>query len=206
MLELRVSLPLYKICTNDIDTDLLDRFSAYMSCLILLHSTAQMQLHDYPQSTWQNELYYARSCLGVLEYCATADKVADRFAQVIRRYYHILADQIQPDDNTHVYDTPDNFDYLFSIPLPSHPQLAQVSRDLLKRVSCPFDSPSSLHDEGILKAGLGAHITMVFNHCPPYDTESGSSAEKALSQMPTGQFVGSSQPHGWEVFLNLNTL
>jgi hypothetical protein len=205
MLELRVCL-LTAVCSSDISTDLFRRFSAYTSCLMLLHSVVQMQLHDYPQSIWQKELSHARSCLGVLEYCSKADKVADRFAEVVRGYYNTLAPQIHPADDTLFCDTSDNFDYLFSIPSTSPPQLAQVSRDLLKRISFPFDSPSSLHDEDTLRAGLGAHLTLPFNRSPPQDASSWSAVEMALSGMPTGQFMGSSQPHGWDVFSNLNTM
>ncbi|KAF3045946.1 hypothetical protein E8E12_008500 [Didymella heteroderae] len=172
-----------------------------------IDSAAQMQLHDYPQSTWRKELGHARSCLSVLEYCSKADKVAENFAEVTSGYYNVLAAQIQNTGDISVCDPPDNFEYLFSVPTLSHPQLQQISRDLLKRVSCPFDAPSSsLHDEATLRAGLGSHITLAFNNSPPKEQKSWSAVEMALSGMPTGQFVGSSQPHGWDVFLNLNTM
>lgn len=177
-----------------------------MSCLVLLHSAAQMQLHDHPPSIYQQELSYARSCLDVLEYCAEADKVADRFANTTRTFYNALATGTQLMDVTDVSDMPVNTNYLFSIPPDSPPDLAQVSCDLLRCVTCPFDSPSNLHNEGKLKAGLGAHVTLPFNNVLPQDERSWSAGEMALSNMPAGKFMGSPQPHGWDVFLNFNTL
>jgi hypothetical protein len=177
-----------------------------MSCLTILHSAAQMQLHDYPQATWQKELGHARSCLSVLEYCSKADKVAENFVEVASVYYNTLAAQMPNTHDISVYDNPDSFDYLFSIPTSSHPQLQQTSQDLLRRVSCPWDVPSSLHDETTLRAGLGSHVTLPFNNSPAKEQQSWSAVEMALSGMPSGQFVGSSQPHGWDVFLNLNTM
>lgn len=179
-----------------------------MSCLTLLHSVAQMQIHAYPQPTWQKELEYARSCLNVLEYCSKADKVAKNFAEVTGGYYNFLAAQAQTIEDPDVSgdDCTDKSDYLFSAPESSEPQLLQASRELLQRVSCPFDAPSSLHDEGTLRAGLGAHVTIPFNKSPQNEQQSWSAVETALSGMPTGQFVGSSQPHGWDVFPNLNAM
>ena len=182
------------------------RFAAYMSCLVLLHSTAQMQLHHFPQSTWQKELSYAGSCLDVLDYGAEANKVAVRFAEVTRGYYNTLSAQIQPEKDISVAEASENFDYLFMIPSTSPLNLAQVSRELLKHVSCPFGSPSSLRVEGTLKAGLGAHVTLPFNRTTPDSEKSWSAVEMALSGMPTGEFVGSSQPHGWDAFPDLKTM
>ena len=177
-----------------------------MSCLVLLHSTAQMQLHHFPQSTWQKELSYAGYCLDVLDYGAEANKVALRFAEVTRGYYNTLSAQIQPEKDIPVVETPENFNYLFMIPSTSPLDLARASRELLKHVSCPFGSPSSLRVEGTLKAGLGAHVTLPFNRTTPDSEKSWSAVEMALSGMPTGEFVGSSQPHGWDAFPDLKTM
>jgi hypothetical protein len=188
------------------NTDWFFRFAAYMACFVLLHSTAQMQLHGYPQAAWQKELNYASSCMNVLQYCAEADRVSLRFLEVTRGYYDTLVAQSQPGHDHFITDVPGNFDYLFTVPSTSPPHLAQTLRELLKLVSCPFGSPSSLNVEGTLKAGLGAHVTLPFNRSTPDSKESWSAVEMALSGMPTGKFVGSSQPHGWDVFPNLNTM
>lgn len=188
------------------DTDCSRRFSAYMACLTLLHSTAQMQLHDYAQPVWQKELSHAKSCLNVLEYCGEIDNVAAQFDKIARSFYDNLTAQALPTDDIDVFDIPDNFEYLFSVPTSSPEHLVQLSRTLLKRVSCPFDVPFSLQNEGTLKAGLGVHTTLPFNYIPQQDARPWSAVEMALSSMPTGRFMGSSQPHGWDVFLNFNTL
>ncbi|KAF2626665.1 hypothetical protein BU25DRAFT_92535 [Macroventuria anomochaeta] len=71
-----------------------------------------------------------------------------------------------PGDNITIKDAPENSDYLFTVPSTSHSHLARASQDLLKRVSCLFDSPSDLHDEGTLKAGLGTYVSLPFNRGP----------------------------------------
>lgn len=177
-----------------------------MACLALLHSAAQMQIHGYPQAARQKELDYASSCLNVLQYCAEADKVSLRFLEVTRGYYNTLITQSQPEDDHFTTDRPGNSDYLFTIPSKSPPYLAQTLRELLKLVGCPFGSPSSLNVEGTLKAGLGAHVTLPFDRSTPDSKEPWSAVEMAMSDMPTGKFLGSSQPHGWDVFPNLNTM
>lgn len=190
----------------EISTKLSYRFAAYVSCLTLLHSVAQMQLHDYSQKAWKEELSHARSCLDVLEHCAKADTVAAHFAEITRAHYTTLSAQIQLIDDIDVFETPTDFDYLFSIPQNSPAHLAQTAHNLLKNISCPFGTPSNLQDEGTLKAGLGAHVTMLFNNSPPQDSRPRSAVETAFSNMPMGQFVGSTQPHGWDMFLDFNTL
>lgn len=200
-----VYLPSYPD-VRDTGTDNSCRFSAYMASLLLLHSAAHMQLHEYPPRVWQNELSYAKTCIDVLKYCGEADKVAARFGEISRGYYDTLAFQAESVTATDTVHTPRNFDYLFSVPSSSPDYLVQASCDLLNRVSCPFDSPPSLHNEGTLRAGLGTHTTLPFNRSPVSDARPWSAVEKALSSMPTGHFHGSSQPHGWDMFLNFKVL
>ncbi|KAF3009435.1 hypothetical protein E8E13_000527 [Curvularia kusanoi] len=183
------------------------RFSAYISCLTLLHSAVQMQLHNYPEPIWQRELSLAEASLIVLEFCAKVDQIAARFAELVRPYYNALAPHDDECiDDTDASDSRQDFNYLFSVPSDSPAHLAQMSHELLKYITRPFDSPSNLHDEGTLRAGLGAHVYMLFNNDNPKEGKSQSSMQAALSNMPTGHFMGSSQPHGWDMFLNLKKL
>lgn len=69
-----------------VNIGLLIQVNTYMSCLVLLHSSAQMLHYGYPQNIRQQELSYAKSCLDVLEYCGTVDKVTLCFAEITRSY------------------------------------------------------------------------------------------------------------------------
>jgi hypothetical protein len=168
------------------------RFTAYMSCLVLLHSTAQMLLYGYPQAIWQKELAHAESCLDVLEYCGSVDKVALRFAETTCSYRNILKAQAQQDTDLSVVDMPEKFDYLFAIPKSLSSPLEQASKDLHKLVSCPFGQPSNLHAEGTLKAGFGTHLDWSSFRSSPFEkatTEAGNSwsvIEMALSGVRSG--------------------
>jgi len=149
-----------------------------MSCLVLLHSSAQMLLYGYPQAIWQKELSYAESCLVVLEYCGNVDKVALHFAETTRNYHNILTAQAQQETDLSVVEMPEVFDYLFAIPSSLSSHLEQVSGDLHKLVSCPFGQPSNLHAEGTLTAGFGTHLDWTPSITSPFEeatTETGNS-------------------------------
>jgi hypothetical protein len=163
-----------------------------MSCLVLLHSTAQMLLYGYSLPIWQKELSYAESCLVILEHCGNVDKVALRFAETTRSYHNILKAQAQQNTDLSIVNMPEKFDYLFVIPKSLSSHLEQVSRDLHKLVSCPFGQPSNLHAESTLKAGFGTHldwtsfITLPFEKTTTKATNSWSVVEMALSGVRSG--------------------
>jgi hypothetical protein len=168
------------------------RFTAYMSCLVLLHSAVQMLLYGYPQAIWQKELSHAGSCLDVLEYCGNVDKVALRFAEITRNYHNILVAQAQQETDLSVVEMPEKFDYLFAILRSLSSHLEQMSRDLHKLVSCLFGQPSNLHAESTLKAGFGTHLDWSSFRTSPFEkaiTEAGNSwsvIEMALSSVRSG--------------------
>ncbi|KAK0612501.1 hypothetical protein B0T17DRAFT_543828 [Bombardia bombarda] len=54
-------------------------FQTYTSCVVLLHSAAQKQAHNFDPSTWQDEIDRSRDCLAVLKYCGAHDPVAANF-------------------------------------------------------------------------------------------------------------------------------
>ena len=189
-----------------------------MACLVLLHSAAQLQLQNHPQSVWQKELSHAKSCLDVLDHCSDVDKVALRFADTTRGYYNILNGHAtvdvegMGDADVSTVDTLESSDYLFSIPELSPPHLDKIPRDLLKLVGSPFGHPSNLHTEGTLRAGFGSQIewdsfvTLPFNNAVPKAANSIPLLDMALSSIRSGQFLGPSEPHGWASFRSLNNL
>ncbi|KAF2103228.1 hypothetical protein NA57DRAFT_52754 [Rhizodiscina lignyota] len=182
------------------------RFTSYMSCLTLLHSTAQMILHNYPESAWRKELPYAKSTLDVLEHCGAVDPVGKQFAEMTRAYHDNLKAQGQADNqdmNLSDVAMPDQLDHLFTTPSGAPAELLQISQELLKLIGRPFGHSSNLHTEGSLKAGFGSQldwntfVTLPFNKTPSDSMNSMSLLSKAFSSMRWGQFVGSSRPHGW---------
>ncbi|RSL89223.1 hypothetical protein CDV31_015918 [Fusarium ambrosium] len=48
-------------------------FQSYTSCVVLLHCVAQKQIHQFPRSSWEDDLAQARMCLDVLSFCSTLD-------------------------------------------------------------------------------------------------------------------------------------
>ncbi|KAK3328166.1 hypothetical protein B0T19DRAFT_423831 [Cercophora scortea] len=52
---------------------------AHTSCVVIMHSAAQKLLHNFPASSWINDLHQAQLCLDTLEFCGTIDPVAMRF-------------------------------------------------------------------------------------------------------------------------------
>ncbi|KAK3941039.1 hypothetical protein QBC46DRAFT_111363 [Diplogelasinospora grovesii] len=54
-------------------------FQAHTSCVVILHSVAQKQLHNLSPSDWADDLKQAQLCLDTLEFCGTIDPVALRF-------------------------------------------------------------------------------------------------------------------------------
>src|SRR5690242_3863198 len=101
----------------------------------------------------------------------------------------------------------ERFDYLFVTPKLPSSHLDQLFQDLHKLVSCPFGRPSNLHAEGTLKAGFGTHldwtssVTLPLKNATIEAANSRSVIELMLPGMRSGQFVGRSQPHGWNSLL-----
>jgi len=125
---------------------------------MLLHSSAQLLLHGYPQPVCGKELFHVKSCINVLEHCAHVNQVAQRFNDTLRSYYDVLAPQSQYSEDLANPNMPTEFDYLFTIP-PSPPlDLSQILQDLIQLVSRPFDYASNLHTEGILMSGFRSQL------------------------------------------------
>jgi hypothetical protein len=176
---------------------------------MLLHSTAQLMLNDSSQAVWGQELSYAKSCLDVLEYCGEVDLVARRFAEKISGFYNALKVHAQEGDLPAV-DMPEKFDYPFTIPESATGHIGSASRELLKLISSPFGHESNLNVEGTLRAGFGsqqdwnAFIKLPFNRTQSANVGNLPILGMALSGLRSGQFVGSSQPHGWDLLPHPN--
>ncbi|KAK4224506.1 hypothetical protein QBC38DRAFT_423353 [Podospora fimiseda] len=67
-------------------------FQAHTSCVVILHSVAQKQLHNFPASSWTEEMNQARNCVEVLGFCAEQDPVARRFFIKLSGIYEALVE------------------------------------------------------------------------------------------------------------------
>ncbi|KAK7928677.1 hypothetical protein PG985_005675 [Apiospora marii] len=65
-------------------------FQAYTSCVILLHSVAQKQVHEFVAHQWEEELTDAAHCLRVLEFCGSLDTAAASFYKQLVSVYSQL--------------------------------------------------------------------------------------------------------------------
>ncbi|PHH92774.1 hypothetical protein CDD83_5180 [Cordyceps sp. RAO-2017] len=143
-------------------------FQSFASCVIILHSVVQKQLFDMDRASWTGALGAARRCLDALDFCATDDPVAAKFALKIRPFYHTLEAQASeeptatassgvagPDcggpaaqDDGAPLSSPEETDakagYLFFIPPRSSSKLAQISVSLMEILCRPFGDPDAV--------------------------------------------------------------
>ncbi|KAK3351128.1 hypothetical protein B0H65DRAFT_108575 [Neurospora tetraspora] len=66
-------------------------FQAHTSCVVILHSVAQKQVHGFPVSSWAPDLKLAQLCLDTLEFCGRIDPVALRFHVRLSAIFKSLA-------------------------------------------------------------------------------------------------------------------
>ncbi|KAK0635982.1 hypothetical protein B0T17DRAFT_517803 [Bombardia bombarda] len=138
-------------------------FQAHTSCVVLLHSVAQKQIHNFLPSSWVDDLKQAQLCLDTLEFCGKVDPVAMRFHVKLSGIYSKLASFAADSPNTlqrtedwvslppdfqPVKHEGDNFppssydepspDYLLTIPQNTNPQLLDHSVSLLFALCRPW--------------------------------------------------------------------
>ncbi|KAK0619661.1 hypothetical protein B0T14DRAFT_566490 [Immersiella caudata] len=141
-------------------------FQAHTSCVVILHSIAQKQLHNFPPATWSDDLEHAQLCLDTLKYCGTIDAVALRFYAFLSDVHSKLANfgwrrgmngHAEVDGSNQWASVPPDLalgsgptdinpiapaDYLISTPPGCDPGLQKLSFTLLSAVCRPWDDPS----------------------------------------------------------------
>ncbi|KAK1835722.1 hypothetical protein QBC39DRAFT_339461 [Podospora conica] len=149
-------------------------FQSHTSCVLILHSVAQKQLHKLPSSCWAEDLKQAQLCLDTLEFCGTMDQVALKYHVRLSGIYSNLAGRSSPELNTRqrtedwVITMPPDLppmgpfrdaaesaadyappDYLVSIPPSADKKLSALARSLLDTLCSPFgDSSDGQQGEG----------------------------------------------------------
>ncbi|EAA32473.1 hypothetical protein GE21DRAFT_7520 [Neurospora crassa] len=74
-------------------------FQSHTSCVVILHSVAQKQVHGFPVSSWAPDLKLAQLCLDTLEFCGRIDPVALRFHVRLSAIFKSLTAALPSNDN-----------------------------------------------------------------------------------------------------------
>ncbi|KAK5656726.1 hypothetical protein OQA88_4274 [Cercophora sp. LCS_1] len=148
-------------------------FQSHTSCVAILHSVAQKQLHKFPPSSWVEDLKQAQLCLDALEFCGTVDPVALRFHVRLSGIYRNLANaspsglsamqrteewvSLPPDfppfedsneSSTAVAQADTSAEYLLTIPPDADPRLQTLCIALLHALCRPWsDAKENLPGE-----------------------------------------------------------
>ena len=140
-------------------------FQTYTSCLIMLHSAAQKQLHNFPPAALEDDLVGIHDVLGVLRFCSSSDRVAAQFLQQLTSMFNeVLVNQSgiraslyggEPadfdsqsvasfsslDEGLETKDLGD-FGYILTMPPFGNPAQVDLCLSLLETIGRPFADPS----------------------------------------------------------------
>ncbi|QKD57570.2 uncharacterized protein FOBCDRAFT_140392 [Fusarium oxysporum Fo47] len=189
-------------------------FQAYTSCVVLLHSVAQKQVHLFPRSFWEDDLAQARICLDIVSFCGTVDPVALKFQNCLVPIHDKLASYIRPSTSISSPSNPLSLAYIFGIPSTADADHASLSLKLLIMLCQPFsnvDSTCGSNDNlsALWQSFPTQHEQMQgagpldwkLDSCPPFqwDPQDLGIGEAALLESDN-RFLGSSEPSGWAGF------
>ncbi|RSL53851.1 hypothetical protein CEP53_007602 [Fusarium sp. AF-6] len=96
-------------------------FQSYTSCVVLLHCVAQKQIHQFPRSSWEDDLAQARMCLDVLSFCSTLDSVALKFRDCVVPIHDKLTSYIFPPSSAKTPHNPSSLGYMLIVPTTADP-------------------------------------------------------------------------------------
>ncbi|KAK3393413.1 hypothetical protein B0H63DRAFT_554786 [Podospora didyma] len=182
-------------------------FQSQTSCVVLLHSAIQKQLHSFPPESWKDDLAHAHTCLEALAFCGSLDPVALNFHACLEPIYETLLAYGSPPVKPSVPPPPD---YLLTIPAGSDPVRVEMSLSLLEALCRPFgdddtklglDRPSSTDHHHTSQAPM----SQVMDERLDYGWECAVGVQWDVSGEPLGgvasleenKFLGSSCPSGW---------
>ncbi|KAL5592299.1 hypothetical protein FOBRF1_013325 [Fusarium oxysporum] len=189
-------------------------FQAYTSCVVLLHSVAQKQVHLFPRSFWEDDLSQARICLDIVSFCGTVDPVALKFQDCLDPIYDELASYSRPSTSISSPSDPLSLAYMFGIPSTADADRAGLSLKLLIMLCQPFGNFDSTYGSNDNLSELwqsfptqyeqmqGAErLDWKLDSCPPFqwDPQDLGIGEAALLESDN-RFLGSNEPSGWAGF------
>ncbi|KAM5358925.1 hypothetical protein ACJZ2D_014875 [Fusarium nematophilum] len=186
-------------------------FQSYTSCVVLLHCVAQKQVHDFPPSTWQDDLAQARVCLDVISFCSTLDSVARKFRDCVLPIHDKLASYNRPTASKSTLQSSPSLVYMLRVPTAADTDRVSLSLKLLMILCQPF---SNLNGEcglnGDFKPSLpntpaqlekpqpGDTLNWRLEGCLPFrwDPQDVGLGASVLLEGDC-RFLGSHQPSGW---------
>jgi len=129
-------------------------FQTHTSCVVLLHAVAQKQLHNFPASSWEDDMKQARNCLDVLGFCAESDPVALRFRIKLSGIYEALSDsgarrgtsrqRVEEWVLDGAVPSKPSADYLLTVPSNADSELLKLSGSLLYALCRPWGDVGNL--------------------------------------------------------------
>ncbi|RSL57579.1 hypothetical protein CEP54_008230 [Fusarium duplospermum] len=186
-------------------------FQSYTSCVVLLHCVAQKQIHQFPRSSWEDDLTQARMCLDVLSFCSTLDSVALKFRDCVVPIHDKLTSYIFPQSSTKTPHNPSSLGYMLIVPTTADPDRVSLSLKLLTILCQPFSNINSKCGSGDSPSKLSPTMLGQSKKLQPdnemnWRLDRGPSFQWNAQSLGIGasaflegenRFMDSDQPNGW---------
>ncbi|KAH7124265.1 hypothetical protein EDB81DRAFT_765659 [Dactylonectria macrodidyma] len=170
-------------------------FQSFTSCVVLLHSIAQKQVHQFSRSSWEDDLVQARICLDILSYCSTTDSVALKFQDCLVPIHDKLASYVHPITSTSTLQNPSSLNYILKVPKTADADRVSLSLKLLIMLCQPFSDAIGKFSSN---NNLGEPLDWRFENCLPFCWDSQDVGIGDLGLLESdNRFLGSDEPSGW---------
>ncbi|KAH6988735.1 hypothetical protein EDB80DRAFT_175252 [Ilyonectria destructans] len=170
-------------------------FQSFTSCIVLLHSVAQKQVHLFPRSYWEDDLTQARICLNILSFCSTTDSVALKFQDCLIPIHDKLSSYIQPTTSTSTPPNPSSLAYIPRVPATAEADRVGLSLKLLIMLCQPFGNVNGKcgsNDDLRERPGWRLESSLPFR----WDPQDLGIGETGFLESDN-RFLGSNEPSGW---------
>ncbi|ROT36242.1 hypothetical protein SODALDRAFT_281851 [Sodiomyces alkalinus F11] len=166
---------------------------AYTSCVAIMQSVAQQQLHHFPQNVWREDMKLAETCLSIIEFCGTVDIVASTFHEMLAPLYEEMASRFRGDRYTRLPPVMPTiggtYTYLLTIPQDADHDRHVTSVTLFAMLCRPFgDDLDRTECERQRQNGVKVEARRSFlENVPPW-----------LTKQFGGWFSENKMPLGWD--------
>ncbi|KAL6411797.1 hypothetical protein AUP68_04175 [Ilyonectria robusta] len=170
-------------------------FQSFTSCIVLLHSVAQKQVHLFSRSYWEDDLTQARICLDILSFCSTTDSVALKFQDCLVPIHDKLSSYIQPTTCTSTLPNPSSLAYILRVPTTAEADRVSLSLKLLIMLCQPFGNVNGKcgsNDDLSERLGWKLESSLPFR----WDPQDVGIGETGFLESDN-RFLGSNNPSGW---------
>ncbi|KAH7302938.1 hypothetical protein B0I35DRAFT_500478 [Stachybotrys elegans] len=170
-------------------------FQSCTSCIVLLHSVVQKQVHMFPRSYWEDDLAQARICLDILSFCSTMDAVALKFQDCLVPVHDKLSSYIQPTTSTSTLPNPSSLAYILRAPMTAEADRISLSLKILVMLCQPF---GNVNGKWGSNDGLGEGLGWRLERSLPFrwNPQDLGIGETGFLESDN-RFLGSNEPSGW---------